>query len=45
MASKVVLDTSVLVALVDTPDKWHGVATAIKSTLQSGRAASSTWIP
>jgi predicted nucleic acid-binding protein len=30
MANRVVLDTSVLVALVDTRDKWHRAATAIK---------------
>ena len=37
MTNKVVLDTSVLVALVDTRDKWHGAATAIKDALKSGR--------
>ena len=36
MTNKVVLDTSVLVALVDTRDKWHSVATAIKDTLGAG---------
>ena len=34
MTNRVVLDTSVLVALVDTRDKWHSAATAIKDSLK-----------
>lgn len=36
MTNRVVLDTSVLVALVDTRDKWHSAATAIKDALKAG---------
>ena len=36
MTNRVVLDTSVLVALVDTRDKWHSAATAIKDLLKAG---------
>ncbi len=35
MTNRVVLDTSVLVALVDTRDKWHSAATAIKDALKA----------
>ena len=36
MTNRVVLDTSVLVALVDTRDKWHSAATVIKDALKAG---------
>jgi len=36
MTNRVVLDTSVLVALVDTRDKWHSAATAIKDAFKAG---------
>ena len=36
MTNRVVLDTSVLVALVDARDKWHSAATAIKDVLKAG---------
>jgi predicted nucleic acid-binding protein len=37
MTNRVVLGTSVLVALVDARDKWHSAATAIKDALKAGR--------
>jgi len=37
MSDKVVLDTSVLVALVDSRDKWHSVAIAISDALKAER--------
>jgi len=38
MSDKVVLDTSVLVALMDSRDKWHSVAIAIRDTLKAERS-------
>jgi predicted nucleic acid-binding protein len=37
MSDRVVLDTSVLVALVDSRDKWHSVAIAIRDALKTRR--------
>ena len=40
MANSIVLDTSVLVALVDARDKWHGAATALKDALKANHVGS-----
>jgi len=37
MTNSVVLDTSVLVALVDARDKWHSAATTLKAALKAER--------
>ena len=37
MSNRVVLDPSVLVALVDSQDKWHSVAIAIRDALKTRR--------
>ena len=37
MSDRVVLDTSVLVTLVDSRDKWHSVAIAIRDALKTIR--------
>lgn len=38
MTNRVVLDTSLLVALVDARDKWHDAAMAIKAALKTSEA-------
>lgn len=38
MTNKVVLDTSVLVALVDTRDKWHNASITLKTALKTSEA-------